>query len=152
MVGTRCAERGKAVEGLRIDEFKHLGAIAEMADLHFMLGDEPAYLRHETLCHGRAARLVESGSGRSAEGRFTLILSEPSAGHVDDPQRRFITALGLAVPGEQAMLPEHDAAILLVLARHPAQFEAEVEAGALPWQEADLAAEYLSCEPLGILC
>src|SRR5215208_5641434 len=122
-----------------------------MADLHFMLGDEPAYLRHEKLCNGRTARLVESGKSCSAEGRFALILSEPSAGLVDDPQRRLIAALGVTAPGEQPMLPEHDAAIRLVPARHPAEFEAEVEARALPWQETDFAAEYLFGEPFGIL-
>src|SRR5215212_1734250 len=122
-----------------------------MADLHFVLANEPTYLRHEPLSHSRAARLVESSGGCSAEGRFALILSEPSTGLVDDPHRGLIAALGIRAPGEQAVLPEHDAAILLVLARHSPEFEAEVEAGALPWQEPDLAAEYLPCEPFGLL-
>ena len=66
-------------------------------------------------------------------------------------ERRLVAGLRRRPPGEQAVAAEHHALQIRVGRRHLAELEAEIEAGTLPGQKADLVAVDLLRQLFGVL-
>ena len=135
----------------RIDEFQHGRRVGEMSDLALAgrnaLADGGQQRRRGVAPLGRRQRL----RARAAEGFPARIGAEPGRGLVDRGQRRPVAILGGRPPGEQAVAAEHDALVSGVGLRHRPELQAEVETRPLPRQKAELAAENLARQRLGVL-
>ena len=100
---------------------------------------------------GFAARLRrQRGMARAEKSGFPLVRGEPVGRFLDDAQRRLIAALRSRPPGEQAVSAEHHADIFGMIGRHLAELQAEIEAGTLPRQKADLVAVNLLRQLFGV--
>jgi hypothetical protein len=86
----------------------------------------------------------------AAEGRRLAVGGEPFGGAIDDAQRRMVAVACGVTPGEQAVAAEHHAVEKRVFARQMFELEAELETRAPPGQPADLVAENLPGQRLGV--
>ena len=140
----------RSLERVRIDEFQHFGRIREMPDLALVRGNLSPN-RGQQPGRGLAARLRrQRGMARAEKSGFPLVRGEPVGRLLDDAQRRLVAALRSRPPGEQAVSAEHHADIFGMIGRHLAELQAEIEAGTLPRQKADLAAENLLRQLFGV--
>ena len=151
VVGAGGPERREAAELMGVDELHHLGGIDEMPCLHAAGRNAAADRREKTSGGGPSLGRGQRGNRGATEGRPRHVGVEPDSRLVDDANRRLVAGLGRIAPGEKPVRAEHDADIAGIRLRHLAELDAEVDAGALPGQVADLATEDLAGQALLVL-
>src|SRR6266478_1772557 len=146
VIGAGGPQRGQRREVPAADELKDFRAVVEVADLRLLLHDFAAEHGHDGLRDGLPGLPRKRLGPRSAEGHDRLARGQVIRGELDDLQRARIAGLGGVGPGEETVTGEDHALRVRVLPGEGSDLEAEVEAGALPRQPADLAAEQLGGE------
>ena len=122
-----------------------------MPDLVAVLRDQPADHRHQPGGDLAALRLGQGRALFSAECRLARHPRlKPCGGLVDDVERGLIAVLGRVGPGEEPVAFQHATLGLRVFGGEFLQPQAQIIAGFLPWQPADLVAEDLGRQLAGI--
>ena len=151
MVGTRGSQRCQRLQHGGVHEVQHVRRIDEMSDLALMLRNPAADLRQQPQRRGPALGLWKGAHLLATEGRLAPVVLKPHSCLVDDPERGVVTLLRAVAPGEQPVAAQDDADIARILPRHFTELDAQIDAGPLPGQEADLAAKDIPGELFGVV-
>ncbi len=148
MVGAGRTNAREPLRVLRAHKLKHFHRIVEMPDL-------VAGLRSQARqqCGGSRAPIGRRQrlDNQSAECRcIGETLVKKRCGPTDQVECVFIAGFGRVAPGDQSVAGEHKSAKIWIRTHGCAQFQREIESGALPADPADLAVEYLSCRTFAV--
>ena len=141
VVGAGRAQRGQLHQVVAADELQHRSAVVEVAQLALVGADAAAQRGHQLGGYCRALLGSQRHGLHAAEHRLLDVLVQPLLGQADHLQRDLVAALGGVTPGEQAVAFQDDALQVRLRRGQRFQLQAQVVAGALPGQPAQLAAE-----------